>query len=691
MRRMLTVLLFFCPILFTCSDSGVDSSDDNGNETGDFTLSIGCHGDESRTVSQSVSAASGGSLSVTDAHGVVYTLEIPPYSIAQTTTIGLSPLDTLTIEGDLLWHALDTTGLVCPPGLVCSPAGLVFDSGATLTIQMPPGTTESADSTVTLVYLDTAGACLYPLATAYDSVALTYTATIRHFSGYTVIDIPPQAYDCDLLRAALLPLVAAAEYSVGTPYFAADISRLYELKNANIRRDPYWSGRAWVACPGFDAEVDSYVSLLVEKHWQEIQAIYATVDVDHPRVSELVVLYNQFLMIHALAQGTIAGPVADQVRAALQQIISDRLRTVAAHGYQLCLAANCDGQDYLAYAIDYGSDGWLVTAAGTIDTPYLAQLQQWRDDCCSEYLTVTVSVPGPKTIYRYAFDPATVEANQYQYICSLTVHVERPGGTPASGVSVRIFRNDETSRFGNFTTNEDGIAVFLLSPSSIDWLCQTEEVWRIRADAYESNSGKWFDSENDVTVTFVNQQFTTSINYLYTYDWGSGGEPELHWTASLNGSGTGPIRELGWCAAACNGLMERNYVGSETIWNSQDTQYVSLSWSTVGPDSVYACRSTINVHSLSLSSLGRSFEFVTGADISLGGSIFAGLIYAWNTGTVDTLQYGLSDTVFPSEPLHLMTEGDGVIGDTTWTYNGTGVGEGSVVTATLQVSVQPAE
>jgi 5-hydroxyisourate hydrolase-like protein (transthyretin family) len=326
-----------------------------------------------------------------------------------------------------------------------------------------------------------------------------------------------------------------------------------------------------------------------------------------------------------------------------------------------------------------------------VDNAYLTQLDQWIDDCCNEYLNTTVSVPGPTTIKRYAFDPATVEANQYQYICSLLVRVERGEGTPAAGVPVRLFRNDEEKHFTSNSTNEDGIVSFLFSPESVDWLCQTEETWQIRAEAYESNSGEWFESDNSVSVTFVNQSVTTTINYVYTYDWDSGGDPQLHWTAGLSGSGTGPARTLGWCASACEGDMERTYSGSEVIYNSAEQKYVSYSWNSIGPDSVYACRANIEVHSVEISSLGRSFKFIFGASVSLGGSIFAGLIYEWNTGTVDTVQYGLSNTVWPEEPLLLLAQEGGIVGDTIWTWNGTGVGEGSVVTATLHVMVTAAE
>jgi len=93
------------------------------------------------------------------------------------------------------------------------------------------------------------------------------------------------------------------------------------------------------------------------------------------------------------------------------------------------------------------------------------------------------------------------------------------------------------------------------------------------------------------------------------------------------------------------------------------------------------------VHSVSVPSLGRSFEFLFGASVSLGGSIFAGIIYANNNGRIDTIQYGLSDTVWPDEPITLAATEGGIIGDTTWSWSGTGVGTGSQVTATLQISI----
>ena len=691
MKSLLFWALLACSLILTCSDNGTDPTSSDPDPADQFDLTIAVRTDDAHSSSKLITVSTGGTISTTDANGVIYSLIIPAYSLEQTTTITLTPLDSFSVDGDVSVFGLEADSTVCPPGLLCTPSHLVFDSGATLSMQLPAGYPDPTDSTITMIYFDTSDVCLFPLRTEYDSVSNTYSSTIRHFSGYTTVNVPPQPSDCELLQSAFQPRYDNALAVAGTEYFVDMALMIYELKASNVRQDPYWSGQAWLACPSFDGLVDNYMILLVNRHWERIQEFYAEFDVDNHHIGDLIDLHGQLLVLNAYAQGTSAASAVEQALTGLHLFISNRLRAVAAHGQQLCQTNDCKGKDYLSFALGYGTEGWIVTSGMGIDNAYLAQLEQWIDDCCDTYLNVSVSIPGPTTIKRYAVDPATVEADQYQYICSLLVRVERGASTPAASVPVRLFRNDEERHFTTFTTNEDGIASFLFNPEGIDWLCQSEETWQIRAEAYESNTDEWFESDNSVSVTFLNQAVTTTVNYTYTYDWDSGGDPQLHWTAGLSGGGTGTARTLGWCASACEGQMDRTYSGSEVIYSSEEQRYVTYSWNSIGPDSVYACRANLEVYTMEVSSLNRSFKFITGASVSLGGAIFAGLVYEWSYGRIDTVQYGLGDTVWPEEPLHFLAVEGGVLGDTTWTWNGTGVGEGSVVTATLHVTVTAEE
>jgi hypothetical protein len=81
-------------------------------------------------------------------------------------------------------------------------------------------------------------------------------------------------------------------------------------------------------------------------------------------------------------------------------------------------------------------------------------------------------------------------------------------------------------------------------------------------------------------------------------------------------------------------------------------------------------------------------DFLFGASVSLGESIFAGLIYETSTGGIDTLHYGLEMSIFPETPfVWTFPYGTGApSADTTWSYQSPDT-EDATQTANLSVSI----
>jgi hypothetical protein len=362
-------------------------------------------------------------------------------------------------------------------------------------------------------------------------------------------------------------------------------------------------------------------------------------------------------------RGTAAQSVAEQTVTAIHLYISSKAHALATTGYNLCQADNCDGRYALIEVLQLGDQGYVVTSGLVKDDAYLQQVQQWYDDCCSSDLVVSISAPGGTEIRRVALDRDDVYANPYSYVCSLSVNVTGESGTPKPGIPVKLWREGQSYKVTTGTSGEDGKVGFVLSPDRVDWVCQETETWELYAEAYVAESDTWVRSEQTVSVTFYNLLVTTEITYQYEYAW-VGGDAYLYTHASLSGSGTAPGREIGVCSGACQGRLTRNYSYDNCYHQMGDPDLYCVNASTIGGDSTYACRASVDIRSVTLDN-GLSVDFFFGASISLGESIFAGLIYSTSSGTIDTVAYGVQ-SIWPDGAIYLIA-GDGGM-DTTWSY-----------------------
>jgi len=149
-------------LLCTCSDDKATEPEIDP-PTDEFGISYTA--DNARSVSESIAAASGGSVTTVNASGIQFQLQIPAHSLPADTTIEVTPLASLTIEGP---GATQCTGcdssdiLCCVIGALFEPSGLEFDSGALLTITYPQNIPFPFGYSGTMIYIDSSAGCYTP-------------------------------------------------------------------------------------------------------------------------------------------------------------------------------------------------------------------------------------------------------------------------------------------------------------------------------------------------------------------------------------------------------------------------------------------------------------------------------------------------------------------------------------------------
>jgi len=687
--RLAFLLLIALGLYSVCSD---DSSNpvDNDPPPDSTAFSICCVGDDASAVSQYIIASAGGTAEVYSSDSVRFTLTVPDHSLNSSATITLTPLDTFSVTGPVVTACIDSdsgTGF-CFPGIMCEPTGLSFDSGAILTVEFPESHPFAFDSGTTIAYFDIRDTNFYACSTVIDQANRRLSCIIHHFSGYATANMPPQGKEdeCATLQAAYLTQYQVTSAHAGTDLFYYSLLRLLDVRQANYRDDPYFSGQGWIPCPSFNSQVDAGISELINLHWTQLQAIWNEYTVTELSFGNMIDHHKQMQNMTARLSGTDAYVTAGQTSDAILLYISNKARELAEVGYEMCQQDNCDGRNYLEQVLELGDGGYVVTSGLVKDVTYLAQVTAWHEDCCNTDITVTVGSPVSDQVYRIATDVNAVYADPYSYICSLTVVVTGSSGTPKADIPVQLWREGQNYKLLSGTSDEDGKVGFLISPDRVDWGCQKSETWNLYAKAYVVEEEEWVQSDNSTSVTFYNVLITTTISYQYEYSW-QGGDSHLFAHASLDGSGTSPGHEVWTCSGACEGKLTRDYSYDNCYHQMGDSLLHCVTASTIGGDSTAACRATVNIHSVSLDN-GMTVDFLSGARISLGESIFAGLIYEKSTGFVDTLHYGLEMSIWPGSAfVWTFPYGTGApSADTTWSYQSPDT-EDATQTANLSVSI----
>lgn len=177
---------------------GPTGSDPGANGLSDLGLSNVAT--ENTAAREATISEEGGSLTVTDRNGVVYTLIVPAFAISGDTTIGMYPVDGVTTL---------PTGAQMVGGVHLVPDGLVLQLGATLTMEFPA----SLDIlSLYAVGYDADGADLS--LSVYRADGQTLTMQIQHFSGGLAVSgeeaLAALGFEPDSLSARYIDRIARA-------------------------------------------------------------------------------------------------------------------------------------------------------------------------------------------------------------------------------------------------------------------------------------------------------------------------------------------------------------------------------------------------------------------------------------------------------------------------------------------------
>lgn len=670
MKRPVLLFLLLGALSLVCSDNPTDSTDNTPDPPNtDSLFLIHYTTDPAATVSEAIAASAGGTIDLTCSDSVRISLTIPPHSLSADTTVTLAPLASFSVDGPATATCIcgDTTVGICLPGVVCSPAGLVFDSGATLDVVFPASQPFDFDSGATVAYFSSDDSLLYACSTAVIPAQRRLSCIIGHFSGYVTSSFPSDDDQdpCAPLYIAHNRVRAEVQAVYGTEYFYSSLSRVYEVLRGNVRHDPDFPNQYWIPCPQFTEFVDSEVATMLREHTEILLQLFHDVPATPAVISNLISHHQRMQQLVAVVSGPQASTALSESTRTVHLRVNSLVRAMISSARTECIEGDCEaGEDLLEAALGFGHQGYIVNADLSVDTDHIAQIAVWLEDCCADDFDLTLTSPISSAIYRVAASPEAVYADPYRYACTLHVKVTAPGGTGMAGIPVRLRRAGYGSSMGTIQSNDDGEVGFIIQAGQVDWVCQEYEDWEFYVLGYRAEEEDWIES-NHVTVRFINVSVTTTLQYQCTYDWNPGGGPMANAHATLSGSGTGPGRATGYCVAACDGSLARDYTATNCIYSHEDSQYVCYTYRTIGGDSTYACRAMLGLQSVLLDN-GMTVEFPYKVTVNLSSMVFAGIITESSAGSVDTLSYGLEFTMWPEAPLvWYLGYGEFTV-DTTW-------------------------
>ncbi|MEA1981576.1 MAG: hypothetical protein U9N54_11480 [candidate division Zixibacteria bacterium] len=678
MKRWLlfTLLVLVSASFLVCTETKIVTNDDNNNSHPiNPVFDIDCIGNTNAAVTQTIQADIGGSITTTSANNVNFTLTIPAYSLANDTDITLTPLDSFDLSGPFSIACVDTSGGsdICFEGIICEPSGLMFDSGATLTVEFPVGQPFPFDSSTTITFFDTSNAVFYIYPTTIDPVNRLLICTLNHFSGYVTNTVPYMTVEdlCAILYSSFDNLKIAANNSIRSADFVSYVVQIIELKASNHYTnsgEPNPNLRE-IECPNFNEMIDAQIYTLITHHWSVLHEIWTEGGIDY--IPSMISDHQSLYRMTPYITNPNAQYALEQILREMRLFINERLREYANQGHTLCQTnyePDCNtGSEILSEVLAYGGQGYVVTSGLVVDEAYLQQVENWLDDCCTEDIYAKLTVPVTTTIHRLAINPDNVYADPYAYVCSLNVKVTGARGTPLESVPVQLWRVGQSYKIAAKSTDENGNSGFIIEPRSINFACQEFVTQTFYAKAYNANTETWSEPTEQIPVMFLNTMIETTISYLCDWADDSFGSSM---TATVEGTGSAPISDGGICSNSCSSELTRTY-----SYNSCNHEGSCLSGTSIDENPIHACRAVGDIRTLLLEGTGKRVDFLYGARVSLGSWIFVGLVVVNSNGSIDTLHNGVGASVWPEEQFYFPApdEGNiGIIGDTTWTWDSSG-------------------
>jgi hypothetical protein len=522
----LLIIVVSSLFLLTCSeDTGLAPEEEESRSS---TFVVGYVTDDATTASALVTMAGGGTVSATGANGVAYSLDFPPYALLADTTVTVTPLLALEIDGPgaTVCSACPAGNeRCCVTGALFEPAGIRFDSLVTLTIQFPAGEPMPFDDLATVVHFDSAHNYFSVIQTNVDRDARTLTCEISHFSGYGSAR-PDHAQ----LYALCENLVARANAAAGN-----NLPVYYLLQEMIDLRQQCWAvGHAAAA-----AYLESGIFAAYTLHVQ-LLAGAASAAPSSATIEALIFCYDNLM------------PVAKSISVdyvpfdtVLLDAIEQAARAMADEGQDMCERQECDGKNLLAYVLSLVSRDYLHDAA------LINQVRNWHGECCGE---MRVTLTADKSVVNIC---AVSERGLDNAIANFTVTVENDDGEPIEGAHVRIKwyrsivdRTGFTDASGRFRASWTGS---YLTPRS----CTESVTEQFYAEATVHRDRA---RSEDVAITFRNIRLFTSVNYVYSF-FSDEGTP-YRCEATIIGNGSAPPGVDGCLSPwsdACDGVLTRSY------------------------------------------------------------------------------------------------------------------------------------
>lgn len=529
--------------LASCSDDATGPSGGGDDEPTSFTVGYTVESDRAE---EAVVTEAGGAIVATGSSGVTYTLTIPAGALAAATTVEVTPVSGLTVDGpgEFTGSAAGGTPGSGVTGAIFEPEGLEFELPATLEIAFPPAEAFPFDGTGAVFLFDSPFADLAPCPTVIDVPAKTLTAAIHHFSGYGT-----GIADCESLLALYEAARYSAAFAAGEASFLYHFDSLIGVISANRSCGP--GGECEELCEGLDDIVRAAALGVFQSHQAAFLGRYPSSPAWMDDAEELIAELGRVAYYDAI--DAFAGE-AQLYRQALLEKIREVAGALAQQGRDLCAADEClEGDNLLRYVRSLGDRGYVT------DTAFLAQVANWLEDCCGGW-NLTMSVD--KTEIQRAIINEGDEAN---CLATVTLRLTSASGDPVEGVFLDCDLAEGGTNLPGGDSDENGEYELTFSSHALgsgDRFGCAEYVTRtLTSEVYDSERSEWVEAD-PVVLVFRNFTVTTTVDYTYTGTEDIDEDNNGTTTCTIAGSGSAYGSDLGYCSTTCSGVITRAYDAS---------------------------------------------------------------------------------------------------------------------------------
>lgn len=531
----LALILSGCLLLCTCTE---DSPTESGTDPDPVTtpvFPVAYTTDNARAASATISAASGGSLTATDADGTSFALTIPPDALDSNTTITITPLSCLTIGGPGETRCSDddtSGGTCCLTGALFEPSELQFNEPVTLEIGYSGEFPFMRCGT--MIWFDAADSAFVPCSTLVDTVNGSLQAEIHHFSGYGAA-APDSAQLWALYQYWSDEFIA----SVGYPQrFNNCLRGMLDLAAMNWQIDMF--GEAQPICPGLFEAIEGITTLQTRNHYTALQ-VRAEQTWDKSVVDDLIA----FHMMLGEFENRLSADfwwACTQTRVWIIGTIETVVQHYADAGHARCEQDDCDGRDDLQWAFNICMTGYVENVS------LVSQVRNWLEDCCGE-LNVEIAVT-PATLHRAGLAPD----DTYGTYATVTVTVTSQSGEPQEHVNVVVRWSKNVSNLCSGETDVNGQFVGYFSAHLPGTAYNGHDFLEYSVWAEASWVGGSYQSV-EVPVYFQNVVVSASYSYNYNAEYDNGQTTTVT-ECTISGSFEVPV---GGCPTGDCGSVTRSY------------------------------------------------------------------------------------------------------------------------------------